>query len=99
MKAIVPAGIVLHGQLLFLQAKNDRMQPSIDFAQAQSDAGCLNEIEETLVSTARGGAMIAALILALAVLTAALVIGVFVVALIELNEIDDITEGSGSGRS
>lgn len=43
--------------------------------------------------------MFAALILALAVLTAALVVGVFIVALIELNEIDEITEGSGSGRN
>jgi hypothetical protein len=42
--------------------------------------------------------MVAALILSLAVLTAALVVGVFVVALIELNAIDEIIEGSGSGR-
>ena len=38
--------------------------------------------------------MVAAIILALAVLTAALVVGVFVVALIELNEIDEITDGA-----
>jgi len=34
------------------------------------------------------------IILALAVLIAALVVGVFVVALIELNEIDEIVDGS-----
>ncbi|WP_420473432.1 hypothetical protein [Noviherbaspirillum sp. ST9] len=37
--------------------------------------------------------MVTTIILALAVLTAALVVGVFVVAIIELNEIDEITDG------
>ncbi len=43
--------------------------------------------------------MVAALILALAVLTAALVVSVFVVAFIELNEIDEIGDGSHSRNS
>ena len=42
--------------------------------------------------------MAATIILALAVLTAALVIGVFVVAVIELDEIDKVTDGSRPGQ-
>lgn len=42
--------------------------------------------------------MVATIILALAVLSAALVVGVFIVALIELNEIDEITDGTRSGQ-
>lgn len=42
--------------------------------------------------------MITTIILALAVLTAALVVGVFVVALIELNEIDEIIDGPRTGQ-
>lgn len=42
--------------------------------------------------------MVATIILALAVLTAALVVGVFVVAVIELDEIDEITDSSRPGQ-
>lgn len=48
--------------------------------------------------TARLGrqAVVTTIILALAVLTAVLVIGVFIIALIELNEIDEILDGARS---
>lgn len=42
--------------------------------------------------------MVTTIILALAILTVALVVGVFIVALIELNEIDEITDGTRSGQ-
>jgi hypothetical protein len=38
--------------------------------------------------------MVTTIILALAVLTAALVVGVFIIALMELNEIDEILDGA-----
>jgi hypothetical protein len=44
-----------------------------------------------------GGDMVTTIILALGVLTAALVVGVFAVALIELNEIDEIIDGPRAG--
>lgn len=76
--------------------KNVRAQPDIDYAQARAEASCLNESigersagDETMVTT---------IILALAVLTAALVIGVFVVALVQLNAIDEIGGGSRAGQ-
>ena len=40
--------------------------------------------------------MVTTIILALAVLTAALVVGVFIVAVMELNEIDEIMDGGSS---
>ena len=43
--------------------------------------------------------MITTIILALAVLIAALVVGVFVVALIELDEIDEIIDGTRAAHS
>lgn len=42
--------------------------------------------------------MVTTIILPLAILSAALVVGVFVVALIELNEIDAIADGTRSGQ-
>ena len=47
----------------------------------------------------KGGAMVTTIILALALLMAALVVGVFVVALIELNEIEEIAEGSRAAQN
>ena len=42
--------------------------------------------------------MVTTIILALAVLTAALVVGVFIVALMELKEIDEILDGARSAK-
>ena len=42
--------------------------------------------------------MVTTIILALAVLTAALVVGVFIIALIELNEIDEILDGARTAQ-
>jgi len=49
------------------------------------------------IARPKGGNMVSAIILLLALTTAALVLGVFVVALVELNEIDKGSERSGSG--
>ena len=43
--------------------------------------------------------MVTTIILALALLMAALVVGVFVMALIELNEIEEIAEGSRNAQN
>jgi len=50
-------------------------------------------------SSQEGGAMVTTIILALALLMAALVVGVFVMALIELNEIEEIAEGSRNAQN
>ena len=46
-----------------------------------------------------GWAMVTTIIMALALLMAALVAGVFIVALIELNEIEEIAEGSRAAQN
>lgn len=49
-----------------------------------------------IASRVRGERMFSTIILLLGLVTAALVLGVFCIALVELNEIDRVSERSGS---
>lgn len=59
------------------------------------ESRCLNALSNCAPDG--GETMVSAIILLLAVVTAALVLGVFAVALIELNEIDKVSGDSGPG--
>lgn len=66
----------------------------IDYSQLDKALQCFNEVstpDDRKVQTEVH--MVSAIILSLAVLTAGLVIGVFVMALNELNQIDEIASG------